>query len=103
MTRVDHLRRSLALAPWFVAGALLLGGEGPVAAQDAATPAPMTTDTEATEQTAAPAAETPAVGSGDAPSQVPRTGVGPGATSAGGPMSWGAIAGAVFAAAAALR
>jgi hypothetical protein len=103
MSRVDHCRGSLAIAPWVLAGALLLGGGASVAAQDAATPAPMTVTEESTEQPATAAAETPAAASSAAaPSQVPRTGVGADATG-GGPMALGALAGAVIAAAAALR
>jgi hypothetical protein len=103
MSRVDRCRGSLAIAPWVLAGALLLGGTAAVAAQDAATPAPMTVAEEASAQGVATAAETPAAaGSAAAPSQVPRTGVGADATG-GGPMALGALAGAVIAAAAALR
>ena len=68
---------SLSLAPWVLAGSLLLGEGAPVSAQDA-TPAPLEVSTETREASAESQAE--AVGGESAPSAMPSAGVGGGFT-----------------------
>jgi hypothetical protein len=92
------LERISGVAPWVVAGALLLAASAPVTAQDA-TPAPV-------EQAAEDGGDDTSsnVGGGNAPSAVPATGAGPGLAGGGfGALAIGATAGAAVAAAAALR
>jgi hypothetical protein len=90
----------LVVAPWIVAGALL-GMGAPTSAQDA-NPAPVEITTETPTASADPQAE--AVGGGSAPSAMPSAGVGPGLAAGGtGPLSLGALVGAVVAAVFALR
>lgn len=92
---------SLSLAPWVLAGSLLLGEGAPVSAQDA-TPAPLELSTETTEASAESQAE--AVGGESAPSAMPSAGVGGGFAAGGtGPLSLGALVGAGVAAIFALR
>ena len=92
---------TLSLAPWVLAGSLLLGEGAPVSAQDA-TPAPLEVSTVTTEASAQPRAE--AVGGQGAPSAVPSAGVGSGLAAGGtGPLSLGALVGAGVAAMFALR
>lgn len=83
---------TLGLAPWILAGSLLLTEGAPVSAQDA-TPAPIEVTTETS--TASPEPSAPAVGGENAPSAVPSTGVGTGLAAGGtGPLSLGALVGA---------
>lgn len=92
---------SLSLAPWVLAGSLLLGEGAPVSAQDA-TPAPLAVSTETTEASAESQVE--AVGGESAPSAIPSAGVGGGFAAGGtGPLSLGALVGAGVAAIFALR
>ena len=91
----------LAVAPWIVAGALLLGMGAPTSAQDA-TPAPVDITTET--PTASADSQAEAVGGGNAPSAMPSAGIGPGLAAGGtGPLSLGALVGAGVAAVFALR
>ncbi len=92
------LERISGVAPWVVAGALLLAASAPVTAQDA-TPAPV-------EQAAEEGSDESGRGGGrdNQPSAVPATGAGPGLAGGGfGALAIGATAGAAVAAAAALR
>jgi hypothetical protein len=91
----------LGLAPWVVAGALLLGEDAPVSAQEA-TPAAVEVSTGSAEAASEPQAE--AVGGESGPSAMPSAGVGSGlATGGSGPLSLGALVGAGVAAIFALR
>ena len=95
MRRSHVAAATLSLAPWLLAGSLLLGEGAPVSAQDA-TPAPIEISTESTEASA--------VGGESAPSAMPSAGVGQGPTGGGtGPLSLGALVGAGVAAIFALR
>ena len=101
MRRSPGAPRRPRLAPWAVAGILLVGAALPVAAQEA-TPAALTTGDET------PAAELPAqaadaVGAGTEATAMPSTGVGPGLTGGPSSLALGAAVGAAVAAAAALR
>jgi hypothetical protein len=90
-----------SLAPWVMAGSLLLGHGETVAAQEA-TPAAVEVRTEIVAASPEPQAE--AVGGGSAPSTMPSAGVGSGLASGGtGPLSLGALVGAGVAAIFALR
>jgi hypothetical protein len=101
MRRSHAAAATLSLAPWVVAGSLLLGEGAPVSAQDA-TPAPVEVSTVAAEASPEPQAE--AVGGENAPSAVPSAGVGSGLAAGGsGPLSLGALVGAGVAAIFALR
>ena len=101
MRRSHVAAATLSLAPWVLAGSLLLGDGTPVSAQDA-TPAPVEVSTETTDATAEPLAED--AGSQSAPSTMPSAGVGPGLAAGGsGPLSLGALVGAGVAAIFALR
>ena len=100
--RQSHVAAAtLSLAPWVLAGSLLLGEGAPVSAQDA-TPAPLAVSTETTEASAESQVE--AVGGESAPSAMPSAGVGAGFAAGGtGPLSLGALVGAGVAAIFALR
>jgi hypothetical protein len=102
MPRLRH-GCSLAIAPWIVAGALLLGGTGAVAAQDALPMSALITAS----SPAQPAGHMvdAAAGGGEAMelSQVASAEVGSDAMTGGGSYALGALVGAVVAAVAALR
>jgi hypothetical protein len=101
MRRSHVAAATLSLAPWVVAGGLLLGEGAPVSAQDA-TPAAVEVSTVTGEPSAEPQAE--AVGGESGPSAMPSAGVGSGlATGGSGPLSLGALVGAGVAAIFALR
>ncbi len=101
MRRRRRVVSGLAVAPWVVAGSLLLGEGAPVSAQDA-TPAPVEVSTVTTEASAEPGAED--VGGKSGPSTMPAAGVGSGLAGGGtGPLSLGALVGAGVAAIFALR
>ena len=101
MRRSHVAAATLSLAPWVLAGSLLLGEGTPVSAQDA-TPAAVEVSTETAEASAEPQAE--AVGGETGPSAMPSAGVGSGlATGGSGPLSLGALVGAGVAAIFALR
>ena len=101
MRRSHVAAATLSLAPWVLAGSLLLGESAPVSAQDA-TPAPVEVSTETTE--ASPESQAEAVGGESAPSAMPSAGVGSGLAAGGtGPLSLGALVGAGVAAVFALR
>src|SRR5687768_1850268 len=96
MRRSHVAAATLSLAPWVLAGSLLLGEGAPVSAQDA-TPAPVEISTETTDASVEPQAEP--VGGESAPSTMPSAGVGPGLAAGGtGPLSLGALVGAGVAA-----
>ena len=101
MHRSHAAATMLSLAPWVLAGSLLLGDGAPVSAQDA-TPAPIGVTTE----TVTPSAESSiqAVGGESVPAAMPSAGVGTGLAAGGtGPLSLGALVGAGVAAIFALR
>jgi hypothetical protein len=101
MRRSHVAAAMLGLAPWVVAGALLLGEDAPVSAQEA-TPAAVEVSTGSAEAASEPQAE--AVGGESGPSAMPSAGVGSGlATGGSGPLSLGALVGAGVAAIFALR
>lgn len=100
MRRSHVAAATLSLAPWVLAGTILLGDGAPVSAQDA-TPAPVEISTETTEASAEPRAE--AVGGESRPSTMPAAGVGSGLAGGTGPLSLGALVGAGVAAIFALR
>lgn len=101
MRRSHVAAATVSLAPWVLAGSLLLGGDGPVSAQDA-TPVPVEVSTETAEASAE--RQTEAVGGESAPSAMPSAGVGSGLAAGGtGPLSLGALVGAGVAAIFALR
>jgi hypothetical protein len=101
MHRSHAAAATLSLAPWVLAGSLLLGNGAPVSAQDA-TPAPVEVTTETL---TAGAPRTPeAVGGDSAPAAMPSAGVGTGLAAGGtGPLSLGALVGAGVASIFALR
>ena len=89
------------LAPWVLAGSLLLSGAAPVSAQDAS-PVPLAVATATTDTSMESQAN--AVGGESGPSAVPSAGVGSGLAAGGtGPLSLGALVGAGVAAVFALR
>jgi len=91
----------LSLAPWVLAGSLLLGDGAPVSSQDA-TPAPVEVTTETL--TAGSPRTREAVGGESALAAMPSAGVGTGFAAGGtGPLSLGALVGAGVAAIFALR
>jgi hypothetical protein len=94
MRRSDVAAATLSLAPWVLAGSLLLGEGASVSAQDA-TPAPVEITTETADSSAETGAE--AVGGESAPSAMPA------AAGGTGPLSLGALVGAGLAAIFALR
>lgn len=103
MRRVFHDHRSLVIAFWIVAGALLLGRPGPVAAQGA-TPSTTATVTQSSTGPIGPLAtmvlasdETGGV------ARITRAEMEPGPTGGGGAYALGALVGAVVAVVAALR
>ena len=101
MRRSHVAAATLSLAPWVLAGSLLLGEGTPVSAQDA-TPAAVEVVTETAEASPEPQAE--GVGGDSGPSAMPSAGVGSGLTTGGsGPLSLGALVGAGVAAIFALR
>ena len=101
MRRSPVAAATLGLAPWVLAGALALGDDAAVSAQDA-TPAPVEVTTETPPPSAEPAA-VPVAGE-SAPAAMPSAGVGPGLASGGtAPLSLGALVGAGVAAIFALR
>ena len=100
MRRSHVAAATLSLAPWVLAGSLLLGEGTPVSAQDA-TPAAVEVVTETAEASPEPQAE--GVGGESGPSAMPSAGVGSGLATGGGPLSLGALVGAGVAAIFALR
>jgi hypothetical protein len=101
MRRSDVAAATLSLAPWVLAGSLLLGEGASVSAQDA-TPAPVEITTETADPSAGGRAE--AVDGESAPSAMPAAGVGTGLAAGGtGPLSLGALVGAGLAAIFAVR
>ena len=101
MRRSHVAAAALSLAPWVLAGSLLLGEGAPVSAQDA-TPAAVEVSTGTGEAFTEPQAN--AVGGESGPSAMPSAGVGSGLTTGGGgPLSLGALVGAGVAAIFALR
>jgi hypothetical protein len=101
MRRSHVAAATLSIAPWVLAGSLLLSDGAPVSAQDA-TPAPVEVSTVTIEASVEPRAE--AVGGESAPSAMPSAGVGSGLAAGGtGPLSLGALVGAGVAAIFALR
>ena len=102
MCRTRFRESGLGIAPWVIAGALLLGTGTLAVAQDA-TPAPIEVASETTVTPAeGPVTMANAVGSGPAPSTVPAAGVGL-AAGGTGPLSLGALVGAGVAVVFALR
>jgi hypothetical protein len=92
---------ALSLAPWVLAGSLLLGEAAPVSAQDAS-PAPVVISTATTDMPTESQAD--AVSGESGPSAMPSAGVGSGlATGGTGPLSLGALVGAGVAAVFAFR
>ena len=92
---------TLSLAPWVLAGSLLLGEVALVSAQDAS-PAPVAVGTVPTD--ASRESQEEAVGGESGPSAMPSAGVGSGLTAGGtGPLSLGALVGAGVATVFALR
>ena len=92
---------TLSLAPWVLAGSLLLGEAAPVSAQDAS-PVPVAISTATTDASAESQGD--AVGGESGPSAVPSAGVGSSLAAGGtGPLSLGALVGAGVAAVFALR
>ena len=92
---------TLSLAPWVLAGSLLLSGAAPVSAQDAS-PTPVAVSSATTDASAESQAD--AVGGESGPSAMPSAGVGSGLAAGGtGPLSLGALVGAGVAAVFALR
>jgi hypothetical protein len=101
MRRSDVAAATLSLAPWVLAGSMLLGEAAPVSAQDAS-PVPVTVSTATTDASAESQAN--AVGGENGPSAMPSAGVGSGLAAGGtGPLSLGALVGAGVAAVFALR
>jgi hypothetical protein len=101
MRRSHVAAATLSLAPWVLAGSLLLGDGAPVSAQDA-TPAPVEVTTETL--TAGSPRTREAVGGESAPAAMPSAGVGTGLAAGGtGPLSLGALVGAGVASIFALR
>jgi len=100
MRRSHVAAATLSLAPWVLAGSLLLGEGAPVSAQDA-TPAAVEVVAETAEASPEPQAE--AVGGVSGPSAMPSAGVGSGLATGSGPLSLGALVGAGVAAIFALR
>jgi hypothetical protein len=91
----------LSLAPWVLAGSMLLGEAAPVSAQDAS-PVPIAVSTVTTGASAESQGD--AIGGESGPSAVPSAGVGSGLTAGGtGPLSLGALVGAGVATVFALR
>lgn len=92
---------TLSLAPWVLAGSILLGEVAPVSAQDAS-PAPVAVSTATTDASAESQGD--AVSGESGPSAMPSAGVGSGLAAGGtGPLSLGALVGAGVAALFALR
>ncbi|MCD6059587.1 MAG: hypothetical protein K0Q89_3117 [Thermomicrobiales bacterium] len=93
MRRSHMAAVTLSLAPWFLAGSMLLGEAAPVSAQDAS-PVPVAISTATTDASA----ESPGLAA------VPSAGVGSGLAGGGtGPLSLGALVGAGVATVFALR
>lgn len=97
MRRISRTPSDLGLAPWIVAGVLLLATDAPDTSQDVAA-APIAIGTEASDTpTALSTATAPLL-------MAPAAGVGPGLASEGtGPLGIGALVGALVAGGAALR
>ena len=101
MRRSHVAAATLSLAPWVLAGSMLLGEAAPVSAQDAS-PAPVAVSTATSDVSLEPQAD--AVGGESAPPTMPSAGVGSGFAAGGtGPLSLGALVGAGVAAVFALR
>jgi hypothetical protein len=101
MRRSHVAAATLSLAPWVLAGSLLLGEAAPVSAQDAS-PIPIAIGTATTDTSVESQAN--AVGGESGPSTMPSAGVGSGlAAGSTGPLSLGALVGAGVAAVFALR
>jgi hypothetical protein len=101
MRRSHMAAATLSLAPWVLAGALLVGEAAPVSAQDAS-PVPVAVSTATTD--ASEESQVDAVGGESGPSAMPSAGVGSGFAAGGtGPLSLGALVGAGVAAIFALR
>jgi hypothetical protein len=101
MRRSHVAAATLSLAPWVLAGSLLLAEAAPVSAQDA-NPAPVAISTATTDASAESYGD--AVGGESGPSAMPSAGVGSSLAAGGtGPLSLGALVGAGVAAVFALR
>ena len=101
MRRSPVAAATLSLAPWVLAGSLLLGESAPVSAQETSS-APVAVSTATTDASAEFQAD--AVGGESGPAAMPTAGVGSGLAAGGtGPLSLGALVGAGVATVFALR